>query len=103
MIARMWVGETTESNAEDYSKYLEETGGSDCQTTPGNRGVYLLRRLYEGKAEFVFISFWDSLESIKAFAGPDYQNAVYYSEDTKFLLKLDPHVAHYEVILSPSD
>lgn len=102
MIARMWAGETTESDAETYSKYLEETGVRDCKTTAGNRGVYLLRRIHHGKAKFVFISFWDSMESIKAFAGADYQQAVYYSEDTKFLLKLDPHVAHYEVLTSPA-
>jgi hypothetical protein len=38
----------------------------------------------------------------EAFAGPDYQKAVYYPEDEKFLLKLNPHVVHYEVLVSPS-
>jgi heme-degrading monooxygenase HmoA len=40
---------------------------------------------------------WDSLEAIKAFAGPNYEKAVYYSEDQKFLLAMEPRVRHYEV------
>ena len=102
MIARQWIGETRESDADSYFKYLEETGVRECKACKGNQGVWLLRRVHDGKAEFVFISLWDSLESIKAFAGPDYQKAVYYPEDTKSLLKLDPHVTHYEVLLGPS-
>ena len=44
---------------------------------------------------------WDSFESIKAFAGPEYEKAVYYPEDKKFLLKLDPRVTHFEVLVGP--
>jgi hypothetical protein len=45
------------------------------------------------------IFMWDSLESIKAFAGHEYEKAVYYPEDKKFLLSLSPHVSHYEVLV----
>jgi heme-degrading monooxygenase HmoA len=99
MIARQWIGETQESDADSYFKYLEETGVKECRATKGNQGVWLLRRVHDGRAEFVFISLWDSFESIKAFAGPDYENAVYYPEDKKFLLRLDPRVTHFEVLL----
>ena len=34
------------------------------------------------------------------FAGADYEKAVYYPEDKQFLLELDPHVTHYEVLES---
>jgi len=70
MIARQWIGETRESDADTYRKYLEETGMSEIRTTKGNKGVWLLRRLHDGKAEFVVLSLWDSLEAIKSFAGP---------------------------------
>lgn len=100
MIARQWIGETLAADAEAYLNYLEETGVKECKTVKGNLGVWLLRRLYDGKAQFVFISLWDSFESIKAFAGPDYEKAVYYPEDRKFLLRLDPAVTHYEVLMS---
>ena len=99
MIARQWVGETLESDADTYSKYLEETGVKEIKATKGNQGVWLMRRVREGRAEFVVISMWDSLASIKAFAGHEHERAVYYPEDKKFLLSLNPHVLHYEVLV----
>jgi hypothetical protein len=81
MIARQWVGETLESDADAYFKYLEETGVRECKATSGNQGVWLMRRVHNGRAEFVFISLRVSFESIKAFAGPEYEKAVYYPED----------------------
>jgi len=98
MIARQWIGETVESDADIYGKYLDETGISEIRTTKGNRDVWLLRRVHDGRAEFIVLSLWDSFEAIKAFAGPDHENVRYYAEDQRFLLKLNPHVTHYEVL-----
>jgi hypothetical protein len=47
----------------------------------------------------VFTSRWDSWDAIRAFAGPDPERAVYYPEDRAFLLELDPHVRHFEVLV----
>jgi heme-degrading monooxygenase HmoA len=102
MVARQWVGETLAPDADSYGKYLEETGVEEIRATKGNQGVWLMRRLHEDRAEFVVISLWDTLESIKAFAGPEYERAVYYPEDERFLLKLDPLVRHYEVLVMPA-
>jgi heme-degrading monooxygenase HmoA len=72
----------------------------DYLACSGNRGAKILcRELPEQqRAEFVFISFWDSLDSIKEFAGPDISKAHYYPDDRKFLLELEPTVSHYEVL-----
>ncbi len=83
-----------------YFEYLQRTGLKDYASTSGNRGVWVLRRVYEGKAEFTLISLWDSWDAIKAFAGSEYERAVYYPEDKKFLLELEPKVTHYEVLQS---
>jgi len=58
MIARQWVGKTLESDADTYGKYLDETGIKEIKATKGNHGVWLLRRLHEGRAEFIVISIW---------------------------------------------
>jgi heme-degrading monooxygenase HmoA len=98
MIARVWQGATREEDAERYLNYLEETGVREVRATPGNRGVMVLRRVVEGRAEFLFASFWESLEVVRGFAGDDVERAVYYPEDERFLLPpLSPHVAHWEV------
>jgi heme-degrading monooxygenase HmoA len=101
MIARIWRGVTHESDKDKYFEYLQRTGLKDYTSIPGNRGVWVLRRVDQDAAEFTLISLWESWEAIKAFAGPEYEQAVYYPEDRKFLLELEPHVRHYEVLSSP--
>lgn len=96
MIARIWRGVTSAEQAEEYFEDLMETGLKDYRAVPGNRGVQVLRRTYEGKAEFLLISLWESYAAIRAFAGDDIERAVYYSKDQEFLLELEPKVTHYE-------
>jgi heme-degrading monooxygenase HmoA len=98
LIARIWHGSTPIERADAYAAYLERTGVRDCRATPGNRGVDVLRRIRNGRAEFTFISFWESLEAIRRFAGKDYEKARYYPEDHDFLIELEPFVEHYEVL-----
>ena len=43
------------------------------------------------------LSWWDSMASIRGFAGDDVDAAHYYPEDDEFLLERDATVAHYEV------
>ena len=45
LIARIWHGVTDAARADEYADYLERTGARDCRATPGNRGVYVLRRI----------------------------------------------------------
>jgi heme-degrading monooxygenase HmoA len=63
--------------------------------------VYVLRKISEKRAEFVFISLWDSMDGIRKFAGQEVEKAVYYPKDREFLLELEPKVAHYEVMVKP--
>lgn len=80
--------------------YLEATGVREYRSTPGNRGVLVLRRAVGPRAEFLFLSLWDSMEAIRGFAGPSPEGAVYYPRDQEFLLELTPEVEHFEVALA---
>jgi len=102
MIARIWRGATREADKDTYFEYLQKTGLKEYASIPGNQGVWVLRRVYDGKSEFTLISLWDSWEAIKAFAGPDYEKAVFYPEDENLLLERGPRVIHYEVLSCPS-
>ena len=101
MIARIWRGVTREADKDTYFEYLQKTGLKEYASIPGNHGVWVLRRVDNGKSEFTLISLWDSWDAIKAFAGPDYEKAVYYPEDEKFLVERGSRVTHYEVLASP--
>ncbi|UCF40939.1 MAG: antibiotic biosynthesis monooxygenase [Gemmatimonadota bacterium] len=98
MIARTWHGAVPLAKADAYHAYLLATGVPDLGATPGNRGVYVMRRVEGGRAHFLMISLWDSIEAIRAFAGDDVERARYYPEDRDFLLQLEPNVTHYEVL-----
>ena len=97
MIARIWRGVTKAEHADTYLAYLEATGLRDYRTTPGNQGVQVLRRIDGDRAEFVLITFWESWDAIRAFAGEHVETAVYYPEDDAYLLEKEPFVTHYEV------
>jgi heme-degrading monooxygenase HmoA len=98
MIARIWRGTVPASKSDVYLAYLEATGIKDYRATPGNRGVQVLRRATGDWVEFVLITLWDSLDAIRAFAGPDYERAVYYDEDRAYLRELTEFVEHFDVV-----
>ncbi len=101
MIARVWRGATRPQAADAYVEYLLRTGVRACRETPGNRGVYVLRRPVGEAAEFVFLSLWDSYEGVRRFAGPAPEKAVFYPEDDRFLIRRENEVSHYEVAAPP--
>ena len=102
MIARIWHGVTAASKADEYVDYLNETGVTDYRATEGNRGVYVLRRIEGDEAHFFTVSFWESIDAIERFAGPDAEKARYYPQDEKFLLGFEPTVQHYEIVAGAS-
>jgi heme-degrading monooxygenase HmoA len=78
---------------------MRRTGVAEMRGTPGNRGVSILQRTSEGRTEFLFTSRWESWDAIRRFAGPEPERAVYYPEDREFLMAMDPHVEHFEVLV----
>ena len=97
MIARIWRGRTPAAKAEAYVEYLLATGLKDYRAVPGNTGVRVLRRIEGNVAEFLVVSFWESMDAVRTFAGSDVDAAVYYPEDDAYLLERERTVAHYEV------
>ena len=67
-------------------------------SAPGNLGVAVLRRT-EGDIEHIIVSSrWDSLESIKRFAGDDCLRPA-VSPRNEYLLEREPNVTHYQLFL----
>jgi heme-degrading monooxygenase HmoA len=97
MIARVWKGTVRQSDGDAYVRYLQETGVAAYAATPGNRGVWMLRRDVDGLTEFVMFTLWESLDAVKAFAGDEHERAVFYPEDDRFLVDRDLTATHYEV------
>ena len=96
MIARIWSGAVRKGDGDAYADYLRATGVSGYKQTPGNRGVWMLRRDLEERAEFVMFTLWDSLDAVIGFAGEEYETAVFYPEDDRYLIERDLRAKHYE-------
>ena len=98
MIARIWRGATRAEDAQAYAQYMGESGGQALADTPGNRGVYMLRRVVGDSAEFIMLSLWESEDAIHAFAGEDISVAVFFPDDDRYLTDRELTVSHYEVV-----
>ena len=101
MIARTWHGVTQADKADAYLEILNRTGVPEYRGTPGNLGVYVLRRIEGDRAHFLLISLWEDRAAIERFAGSQIEKAVYYPEDREFLLEFESTVTHYEVLVKP--
>ena len=97
MIARIWRGAVRKADGAAYAAYMQETGIAGYAATPGNAGVWMLRRDVDDRTEFVMFTLWESLDAVKAFAGEHFERAVFYPEDDRFLVERDLTSAHYEV------
>ncbi|MEX1101222.1 MAG: antibiotic biosynthesis monooxygenase [Actinomycetota bacterium] len=98
----MWFGRTGALDAEAYADYLDRSGVAELSSTPGNRGVFVLRRVDRGVAHFGVLSLWDSMEAVKAFAGQRPEIARYFPQDDEFLLEKTPTLEHWEIVTTPA-
>ena len=102
MIMRAWHGVTPAAKADEYLDLMLGVAVPDYKAIPGNRGVYVLRRIEGADAHFLLLTLWDSADAIRQFAGEDIDKAKYYDFDKDYLLDLEPTVTHYEVFATPS-
>lgn len=98
VIARIWRGWTAQADRDAYLRYLRKTDMPNYAATPGNLGAHMLRRdLPDGRTEFMLLSFWDSMASVREFAGADPERAVFAPDEDRFLVDREDSAVHYEV------
>jgi heme-degrading monooxygenase HmoA len=97
-VARMWHGRTKTSQADEYYVYLKQEGIDKIEAIPGNLGAQILRRTDGEATEFTVISYWESREAIKKFAGDDIEKTHFLPKDPQYLLELEPKVKHFDVL-----
>jgi hypothetical protein len=97
MIARHWRGWTKAHDAEEYEGLLKNKVLPGLRDVEGYRGGYVLRKDGPEEAEFVVVNFFDSLEAVRGFAGPDYSVPVFEPEARRLLSRIEPFATHYEL------
>jgi hypothetical protein len=82
----------------DYVAYIETTGIEEYRATPGNLGAQMWTRdLGDGRTEVLTLSWWRTIDDVRAFAGDDVGVAKFYPEDDDYLLDREVTVSHFEV------
>lgn len=99
MISRIWHGWTTHQNADKYEALLKEEifVGIQNRHIRGFKDIQLLRRQTDEEVEFITIMRFDSLESVREFAGQDYKRAVVPEKARVILSRFDERSQHYEI------
>ena len=98
MIVRLWYGKAaTPAKAHAYFEHVTGTVFPSLKILPGHIDAWLLRREVNGKTEFLAMTLWESLDSIKAFAGEDIGTAIVEPEAQAVLSSFDNFANHYEV------
>jgi len=94
-ILRTWRGKIRTADRQDYVAYILSTGLADYARTPGNRGYQMITRdLGDGVSEVATMSWWESMDAIRGFAGDEPERARYYPDDDRFLLDRPERVEH---------
>ncbi len=101
MIARHWRGWTKPQDADAYETLLRDTVLPHIHEFDGHRGACVLRNNNPDESEFIVINFFDSLDAVPRFAGPDYKRAVFEPEARRLLSRIEPQVEHYDVRAAP--
>lgn len=97
MIARLWRGYSRPEHADTYEAMLKPELLPGISKIPGYRGSFLLRRDLGHEVEFITIILWDSLDDVRAAAGPDYEVAIVPEARRPYLSRYDPTASHFEV------
>ncbi len=99
MIGRIWHGWTTPENADRYENLLktEIFPGIAAKNVAGYRGIQLFRRPLDEEVEFITIMWFDSWDSVRQFAGGDYEKAYVPPDAREVLSRFDERSQHYEI------
>jgi len=98
MVMRLWRGfAPAGASAEAYEAMLKPELLPGVGKAAGYEGSWLLRREAGGEAEFVTLMLWDSLDAIRALAGPDVETAIVPAERRRHLARFDAKSLHYAI------
>ncbi len=98
MILRMWRARATVEKSGEYVEHATRKVFPALGAIEGHRGAYLLRRAVDGAIEFVVLTLWESMESVRRFAGVKPEKAVVEPEARAALTAFDEFVTHFEVV-----
>jgi len=98
VILRMWKARSTAEKSSEYIQHATKKVFPTLRAMEGHRGAYLLRRAVDGAVELVVLTLWESMESVRKFAGDEPEKAVVEPEARVALTSFDDCVTHFDIV-----
>ena len=92
MIVRSWTAQATRALAPAYTTHLQTHVLPTLRDIAGYAGAMLLQRDLTDGVEIIVLTYWQSLEAIRAFAGDPIEAAA-------LLTQFDTRVRHFELVI----
>lgn len=101
-ILRVWQGKTDTYKADQYEKLLREVHFPSiaARKIPGFQRIDLYRRAIPDGAEFTTLMWFDHMDAVKDYAGPDIERAAISEQARQYLSAPETIVRHF--VLSAS-
>jgi heme-degrading monooxygenase HmoA len=97
MISRHWTGLAKKDKAPEYLIHLKTDTFRQLKQLDGFISASILKRELDEGIEFLIITEWKTLDSIKQFAGDHYEKAVVPAIVQSMMIRYDAKATHYEV------
>jgi|SRR5689334_14156338 len=100
MITRNWTGVIKPERADDYLAHLQNDTLKKLSAIKGFVNASIFRRVVTDGIEFLVVTYWETMDAIKQFAGESADIAVVPQVAQEMMVRYDPVVRHYEEILN---
>ena len=99
-VMRRWTARTAKAQLPKYLEHFSKNVLPELRRVHGYLGAVVFLRRLEREIEIVVETNWDSLESVRNFAGPDLEAAVVAPVAAALLTGFDRRALHSEVVLT---
>jgi GNAT superfamily N-acetyltransferase len=99
MIVRTWRASAAKGKTAAYLQHAATRVFPELQKLPGHTGALVLTREQGTNVDIQVLTFWDSMHTVQAFAGPDPNLAVVEPEAQAILSDYDRRVAHHHLAI----
>ena len=99
MIARIWKCIASPENVPHYIEHFEQSVFPELTQLAGFQKATILQQNLADDVELTVITFWDSMDAVRRFAGDNAKVAVVAPAAEAVLRSFDKSVTHCEVLL----
>lgn len=98
MIVRSWSARASKDKAHHYVEHARTRVFPQLAALAGHKGALLLREERKDDVQILVLTFWDNMDVIRSFTGPNPDVAVVEPEAQAVLLDYAKAAQHYELV-----